>query len=309
MTALTPKRKAAQLAEVRPTAAAEQAYRRALAVAVKAMGLTVADLVERDYGRMLDAAQAAGTVADPEHAADASPTDGGPMFRALRNLRDRWSRHFDKMAHRIAAEFVQAAYQANRKAWQSRTEREGFDVPMQLTAAQKTIQAVKVQDNVALIRSIPEEYFTKIEGAVSRGFLAGRDLASIATEVRATGESTVKRAALIARDQSNKLTAQMNSARQRELGITYAYWKHSTVDKDPRPGHLRASREQWIFDTQAGIDFGDAFGQVLPGVAINCRCGSRSIIPGFDKPIDAADLDPVAGFPGAFRLKGAKKRK
>lgn len=303
MPTLTPKRKTQQVAEVRPALAAEHAYRRELTVAIRAMGKTVAATLDREYSRALLDAQALETVPDPERAADAGPGEGANLWRALRDIRERWESHFNGMARRLAAKLVDAAYQTNRKAWQSRVEREGFDVPMQLTAAQRTIQTVKVIDNVALIRSIPEEYFKKIEGSVTRGFLAGRDLATIATEVRATGQSTVKRAALIARDQSNKLTAQMNSARQRELGITYALWKHSTVEKDPRPGHLRASREGWVYDTQVGIDFGDQFGLVQPGEAINCRCGSRGIIPGIDDPITAEDLEPVAGFPGAYRRK------
>ena len=303
MPTLTPKRKQVQLAEVRPALSAEAAYRRELDVTIKAMAKTVLATLAREYPAALAEAQAMGTVADPERAADAGPGEGASLWRALAAIRERWETHFAAMAARLSAKLVEQAYQANRQAWQARVKREGFDVPMQLTAAQRAIQAVKVVDNVALIRSIPEQYFKKIEGDVTRGFLAGRDLASIAAEVRKTGHSTVKRAALIARDQSNKLTAQMNSARQRELGITYAYWKHSTVEKDPRPGHLRASREGWIFDTQVGIDFGDQFGVVLPGEAINCRCGSRSIIPAVDEDLGPEDLEPVPGFPGAYRKR------
>lgn len=301
---LTPGRKARQLPEVRPPAAPEQAYKRALTTAIRAMAITVERSLAAEYAAAMVEAQALGTVGDAEalRAADAAG-DGAALWRQLGALRKRWEKHFEDVAARLAWDFVNAAYQANRRAWQSRVERDGFDVPMQLTEAQRAVQAVKVVDNVSLIRSIPAEYFTKVEGAVSRGFLAGRDLATVATELRATGHSTVKRAALIARDQSNKLTAQMNSARQRELGITYAYWKHSTVDKDPRVNHLRASREGWIFDTQVGIDFGDQFGVVLPGVAINCRCGSRSIIPAIDEEITADMLEPVPGFPGAYRKR------
>lgn len=266
------------------------------------MAKSVEYWTQAKYRQALEANQAAGTIADPERAADASPfEDSRALFNQLTSLRKRWEKHFADMAKKLALDVVEAAYKANKAAWQSNVKREGFDVPMQLTASQRTVLNVKVQDNVALIRSIPQQYFTKIEGDVSRGFLAGRDLESIASELRATGETTAKRAALIARDQSNKLTAQMNSARQRELGISYAYWKHSTVDKDPRVNHLKASREKWIFDTQVGIDFGTGF--VLPGVDINCRCGSRSIIPGLDEDLGPDDLVPVPGFPGAFKRK------
>lgn len=266
------------------------------------------------YRAAIDANQAAGTVPefeedrDADRAADASPfANQRELYRELTNLRKRWERYFASIERKLALTFVEATYKANKAAWQGQVRRAGFDIPMQLSPAQRTILDVKVQDNVSLIKSIPAEYFTKIEGSVSRGFLAGRDLATIATELRATGESTVKRSALIARDQSNKLTAHMNSARQDELGIRYAYWKHSTVDKDPRVNHLRASREGWIYDTQVGVNMGDSFGFVLPGIAINCRCGSRSIIPAIDGELGPADLVPVAGFPGAYKLKAQKR--
>lgn len=297
---ISPTRKPKQLPVIGPALTAEQLYRRRLDTAIRAMAKSVEYWTQSKYRQALEANRAAGTIADPERAADASPfEDSRALFNQLTSLRKRWEKHFADMAKKLALDVVEAAYKANKAAWQSNVKREGFDVPMQLTASQRTVLNVKVQDNVALIRSIPQQYFTKIEGDVSRGFLAGRDLESIASELRATGETTTKRAALIARDQSNKLTAQMNSARQRELGISYAYWKHSTVDKDPRVNHLKASREKWIFDTQVGIDFGTGF--VLPGVEIYCGCGSRSIIPGLDEELGPDDLVPVPGFPGAFK--------
>lgn len=275
-------------------------------MAIGAMAKSVEYWVSAKYRAALESNQAAGNVPDfdADRAQDASPFENQrQLYNELTNLRRRWERYFAAQARKLATDLVESAYKSNKAAWQGQVRREGFDIPMQLSSAQRAVLDAKVRDNVALIRSIPEQYFTKVEGDVSRGFVAGRDLESIAKELRHTGEVTTKRAALIARDQSNKLTAQMNSARQRELGISYAYWKHSTVEKDPRPNHLKASRDGWIFDTQVGIDFGDGF--VLPGVEINCRCGSRSIIPAIDEDIGPDDLVPVPGFPGAFRKRKA----
>jgi len=306
-TLTNPTRKQRELAEIQPSLTAEQAYQAGLQKAVRTMAKSVEYWVRAKYRAAIESNQSAETVPEfdqdrrAERALDASPfADQRALYRELHNLRKRWERHFAAIARKLATDAVAAAYKANKTAWQGQIRRQGFDIPMQLTDAQRTIMDVKVADNVSLIKSIPAQYFTKIEGDVSRGFLAGRDLEAIASELRATGESTVKRAALIARDQSNKLTAHMNSARQNELGIRYAYWKHSSAGKEPRKTHIRASREHWIYDTQVGIDFGDAFGFVLPGVAINCRCGSRSIIPAIDEELGPEDLVPVPGFPGAF---------
>lgn len=300
-------RRQRQVAEVRPAGAAERAYQRALQRAVEAMARSVQYWIEAKYRRALESGQAAGTVPDPEAAQDSTSFgDWRALERELADLRKRWSKYFAEQAARWASAAADSAYKANRSAWQARAAKEGFDIPMKLSAAQRTILGATVSNNVALIKSIPAQYFQRIEGDVTRGYLAGRDLESIAAALRKTGHSTVKRAALIARDQSNKLTAHMNAARQAELGVRYAYWKHSTVEKDPRPNHLRASREGWIFDTQVGIDFNDGFGLSLPGTPISCRCGSRGILPAIDDPITPDDLVPVPGFPGAYTRRSNK---
>ena len=251
----------------------------------------------------------------PDQAAPSLAQDAGPkreadkLFGELRKLRDRWTDYFDQLAKRLAGAAVDELYKSNKAAWQGKLKGAGFDVRLQLTPAQRTLLDAKVHENVALIRSVAEQFHTDVEGIVTRSFVAGRDLHTMAAELKARGGVTTRRAALIARDQSNKLTAQMNAARQAELGINWAIWKHSSAGKEPRHTHVRAGREEWIFDTQKGIDFGDAFGQVLPGVAINCRCVSRSIIPALGrasvggKQFNVDDLEPVPGFPGAYRLK------
>jgi hypothetical protein len=165
-----------------------------------------------------------------------------------------------------------------------------------------------VPENVALIRSIQQQYHTDIEGIVSRNFLKGRDLASMADEIKAKSGVSARKAALIARDQSNKATAQMNSARQKDLDLPWATWVHSSGAKEPRHNHVRAGREQWVFNTQQGIDFGDGFGYVLPGEAIYCNCTARTIIPALGRgDIESEDdLKHVTGFPGAYSAKAGK---
>jgi len=284
------KRKTARA--VTPNLGVERAYKRAMEKLI--------DEMSNSFEYWLAAAYKANPPR-MEVAMDALPS--AELSKKVRDLGRRWIKKFDDMAAAIAQKFTESGRKATDSSFQQALKDAGFAVEFKVTPVMRDAMNATIAENVSLIKSIPSQYFTKIEGDVSRGFLAGRDLEAIASELRGTGESTVKRAALIARDQSNKLTAHMNSARQNELGIRYAYWKHSTVDKDPRVNHLRATRDKWIFDTQVGIDFGDSFGFVLPGVAINCRCGSRSIIPAIDEDLGPDDLVPVPGFPGGFKRK------
>ena len=67
-------------------------------------------------------------------------------------------------------------------------------------------------------------------------------------------------------------------ARQVELGITEAVWRHSGAGKKPRPKHVAASGKR--YDVAKGMKIGDKGQWVLPGEEINCRCTSESILPG-----------------------------
>lgn len=260
------------------------------------------------YREALDTNAEAGRV--PDLAQDAAPKSAqNKLLAELTRLQKHWEKHFKDVALRLAGKWTGVSYKENANAWKAQMRKAGFTVDMQLSAAQRAVLDMAVAENVALIKSIPSQFATDVQGIVSRSFVAGRDLSTMADALRKRGEVTVQRAALIARDQSNKLTANMNSARQRELGLTWAVWKHSSAGKEPRPNHVKAGREEWIFDTQVGIDFGDQFGHVLPGVAINCRCGSRTLIPAIGrglaggKSFDPDKLEPVSGFPGAYRMK------
>jgi hypothetical protein len=303
---VAPGREDIELAPIAPNYAAEQAYQRAISRAVASMTASYQWWIDRAYSRALEANVDAGRL--PDLAQDAAPKPGrsqGDMFAELQRLRKYWAKYFDDFAKQVATRAITDFYEANARGWTSRLRTAGFDLKMQLTPSQKLILDVKVRENVSLIKSIGSDYHTDIEGIVTRNYLAGRDLASMAEQIKARGKVTTNRASLIAKDQSNKACAQMNSARQRELGIQWARWRHSSAGKEPRPEHVRAGREDWIFDVSQGIDFGDKFGHVLPGVAINCKCTSISIIPALGrapKNFDESNLVAVPGFSGAYRL-------
>lgn len=292
------------LAPITPNAQTAAKYERALGKAVANMQASYEWWISARYRHALESNQAAGRL-----AMDAGPGEwANSLFAELARLRNHWTKYFDSFAKTLAEQMTEAWYKDNSNQWQGKLKRAGFDVPMQLTPSQKLILKTKVPENVALIKSIQEQYHGDVEGIVSRNFLKGRDLAAMSEEIKARGKVTQNRAAFIARDQANKATSQMNDARQRELGIKYATWQHSTAGKEPREKHVRAGREQWVFRIGEGIDFGDQFKTVLPGEAIKCGCTSRSIIPALGRgDIESdADLEPVAGFPGAYRAKAGK---
>jgi len=137
-----------------------------------------------------------------------------------------------------------------------------------------------VRDNVDLITSVPTEYLDSVRSRVREAVEKGRDTEALARDLRERFDITARRARTIATDQNNKITAQINQTRQRDLGITQAVWIHTAASLNPRESHAEFNGE--VYDVEEGVDFDDGFGPVLPGEAINCGCLSRSIIPGYD---------------------------
>lgn len=264
---MPPKDKA--LAPVRANAGLEQIYRRRVLAMVDEMARSVAYWVRAAYRRH-----------EPEVAQlaqDAPPAE--LLKKVLDKLKDRWFKRFDEGAEALAEYFGQAVHQRSDAALMQILRRAGFAVPFKMTPAMKDVLAATVQENVALIKSIPQRYFADVEGAVMRSVQAGRDVGGLADELQNSYGVSRRRAALISRDQNNKATAAMQRVRQLELGVEEAIWMHSSAGKTPRPTHLANNgkkysvKEGW-FDPAEGK-------HIQPGELINCRCTSRPIIPGF----------------------------
>jgi SPP1 gp7 family putative phage head morphogenesis protein len=111
-----------------------------------------------------------------------------------------------------------------------------------------------------------------------RSVQSGRDLQQLARDLQREFGVTKRRAALIARDQNNKATAVFTRTRQLELGMTRAVWMHSHGGKEPRKTHLKMDGRG--YDTRRGMWDPAESKYIFPGELINCRCVSKTIVPG-----------------------------
>ena len=256
------------LRPVRPNAGIELAYRRKLDSLVKEMQASVAYFLTSAYRQN-----------EPTIAQDETPAEA--LQRAIRKLARRWLKRFDEAAPRLAKWFSQSAEKRSTAALKKILKDAGFTVQFQMTPAMRDVLDATVNANVSLIKSIPAQYFTEVEGMVMLSVQAGRDLGALTKDLEARYGITRRRAALIARTQNNMATASMNRARQLEAGLTEAVWVHSGGGKEPRPTHLKAGREHTHFSVAEGW-FDPAVGEhIQPGQLINCRCTSRPVIKGF----------------------------
>lgn len=126
-----------------------------------------------------------------------------------------------------------------------------------------------VEQNVALIKSVDEQYFSQVQETVFRGARQGKTAKEIAKEIRKRGKVAKSRSELIARDQVNKFNGQLNQLRQQDVGVTKYRWRTS-LDERVRPEH--ASREGKVFS------WDDPPSDGHPGEPIQCRCYAEPII-------------------------------
>lgn len=251
---------------VTPNAGIEAAYRRRLDTMIGEMA-----------GSTLYWIRAAYRKDPPRMAEDASPAD--VLQSVVSQLAKRWQKKFNTLSDELAVYFADSVEKRSSEQLKRILKDAGWTVPMTLTPAQRDVLDATVNQNVGLIRSIPEKYFTEIEGAVMRSVQTGRDLKQLTDDIEKQTGVTRRRAAFIARDQSNKATAAMSRAKQVEVGITEGVWKHSSAGKTYRPEHVKMNGK--TFDLSEGMYDSVEGRYVLPGELINCRCGWVPKIPGF----------------------------
>lgn len=265
------------LRPIRPNKGIEMAYRKKLMKLIDEMQNSVKYWIESEYKR-----QEPVIMAD-----DATPADA--MARALRKRFTQWQRNFRREARKLAEWFARSNYKytenAFKSSWKSYKEQKfrqkfedaGFTFDLKMTPAMQNVMKSFIHENVNLIKSIPEKYFTEVEGMVMRSVRSGRDLAYLSDELEQRYGITRRRAVLIARDQNNKATSQMSRQRQQDLGITQAIWKHAGGVKEPRHSHEVADGK--IFDLDKGLYVDGKW--IFPGEEINCHCYARPIIKEF----------------------------
>ncbi len=121
-----------------------------------------------------------------------------------------------------------------------------------------------ITTNIDLIKTIPEQYHEKLRNVINNGINQGDDFFSIRKSILELGESTAKRARLIARDQVAKLNAAITETRQTKMGVTHYFWRTS-MDERVRDSHAAKEGDRFAW-ADPPADTGH------PGQDIQCRC-------------------------------------
>jgi uncharacterized protein with gpF-like domain len=209
----------------------------------------------------------------PKMALDALPSRTAEQY--LKELGDQWQKNFDEVMEAMVDTMVFGQIKMTDTTMRNLLKDAGWSVEFKMTRAMQDMARATISEHVGLIKSIPEQFHFKVEGAVMRGYAQGHDLFTIRKELQEIYDVTKNRASFIARDQVSKLNSQTTKARQQELGLTQAIWLHSAGGRKPRLSHVNASGK--TYDVEKGMYLDGEW--IHPGYLINCRCSSRIILP------------------------------
>lgn len=190
------------------------------------------------------------------------------------SLIDRWQNKLDTMPKDIAKELVGKSKTHYDKRLFNQLKKRGFTVNPKYTPDIEEQMKIALEENVALIKSIGNEYLDKVRSAVWRSVKGGYDLESLVKQLKQIDGVTDRRAKNIAKDQCAKLNQAMEDARAKELGITQAKWLHSSAVKEPRPEHVKVHGQ--IYDIDKGIKFSN--GWFKPAQDFGCLCRKYLLI-------------------------------
>lgn len=260
------KKRTQTLPAVRPNVGLEAAYRKRLKKLVDAMHCSVIYWLQAEYKQH-----------EWQLAHDASPVV--ELRKALRELSRRWQKRFNVASLKLARYFALASSQRTDGQLKRILDRAGITVEFKLTRAQQNVLKATVAANVALIKSIPQKYLQDVEQKVMVAVQQGGKLGALTKSLQQTYGVTKRRAALISSDQSRKATSAFQKQRQVELNITEAIWMHSYGGKVPRKTHIANDGKR--YDVKKGWYDPDEKKFIQPGELVNCRCVSRSVIPGY----------------------------
>lgn len=256
------------LRAVKPNAGIRAAYRRRLEKELDAMRDSITYWLKSAYGKE-----------ESRIARDASPVR--EILRRFNRDSGRWLKKWDDLAGKLARSFIDGV---NRKSLRSlaRAYRDaGLTVKFRSSRHLNTVTEALIAWNVGLIKSIPRRYLEEVRGIVTSGVGMGRDLHHITRELDKRYDITRRRAAMIARDQSDKATQAILRARDEQMGITEGVWVHLPGAHSSRPTHkamngVRFKLSEGLYDPDPKV-----MRKVLPGELVNCRCSYRPVIPEF----------------------------
>jgi SPP1 gp7 family putative phage head morphogenesis protein len=227
----------------------------------------------REFDGVLRSVYGADTPPAAVRAALQASTSGTPIEQAFRRTLEQSGMNQGEI-DRLAARAFPADGEINRVAFRDSMRRVlGVDV---ITGDAKIEAAMRVweAENIALIKSIPQQALSRLQGQIVEAVRTGQTLKQITDNIRNEFGVTDRRAQLIARDQVGKLNGQLTQQRQQDQGIDSYKWR-GILDVRERPEHV--AREGHVYAWNKPPADGH------PGQPIRCRCTAEPVLPSWEE--------------------------
>jgi uncharacterized protein with gpF-like domain len=222
--------------------------------------------------------------------ADADTKEKHPIVGVVKRLEKAWHKKFDGPKISKAASAAAAATNKHSEREIFKQIKSGLGIQLESVADKRMQKRIAefTKANVALIQTVPEQYFDQIQQTVLDGVAAGRRADEIEDDLIERGEVAENRAKLIASDQVKKFNADLTEARHRDLGIDKYIWgRMPGAAKVPREEHIEREGNVYSYDDPPG-DEDDPEEGGNPAVAIGCTCFA---IPYMQPILDALDSE------------------
>lgn len=275
---------------VRPSQGAERFYRSELNALVRNMSQQLYAVLRPELSRL-----------KPQYTGDSLVTLDGwtdDILAVIRRVSSIFATNlFDQQARRVAAGTISRAEADNAEDFRKSVNRAvGVDFSL-ITKPKGMVDYLEAStaENVNLIKSIPQEYFQRVETIVLGGMKSGLAPTAIAKQIQEQTGVSARRAKLIARDQVSQLNSDLTRQRQTAAGIEFYRVETANdqrVSGDPSGKYPNAKISCYGIAKQ-DIGYGPGVYKVSEGATWRgvtnlhpgkhhplCRCVGISLIPG-----------------------------
>lgn len=153
----------------------------------------------------------------------------------------------------------------------------GRAVRLELSQGQTgIIHRMLMEEQVALIKSLPLEASTRVHKLATQALASGRRSSEIRKDILRTQEVTEARARMIARTEVSRAASNFTQARAQYAGSEGYIWR-TVEDADVRPTHHALNGKFIRWDTPPKTDKGLA--PYHAGCGPNCRCFAEPVFP------------------------------
>lgn len=208
---------------------------------------------------------------DFEITKDAFPS----LAKLMKWLRKKWYKAFEERAKEMARWLVERVGKRTKDEITNQLKKIGFIIPTpEYTKEEQKDISKMIEDNVKLIKSIPQRYLRQVQRVVKEAWLRGGDLEHIKKNIEKKIDKSVKnaerRAYLIAKDQMNKITQQWAIAEAKRYGAKAGGWIHVPGEFSSRETHIHMNGQR--FDLETGL-YDEAVKKcVFPAELPYCAC-------------------------------------